>query len=205
MNLKIIYPICIAVTISCQDSPDKKDLNRIGNSTELGTNATKNDSLTNDVQISDSTNQSATNEDSVIISVLALPCSNGYDFATSNFDFVPFVSSELTKYKGISVLPFPFKRLKHTAYYGVYDKRYCRPIIDKVNADYILMTKFSEPHPDAIGNDTVKWGYEIKILNTKTMHQIISIGKKDLKDYKAIERNILENMNTLVNDLRSLK
>ena len=203
MRLKIIYTICIAVAISCQESPDKRDLNRIGNSSD--TNAATTDTSTNDVQISESAIPSATNEDSTRISVLVLPCSNGYDYATYNFDFVPFISSEMAKYKGISVLPFPFKRLMHTAYYGVYDKKYCQPIIDKVNVDYILMSKFSEPHPDAIGNKTIKWGYEIKILHTKTMQQIVSIGKKDLKDYAAIERDISENMKTLVNDMRSLR
>lgn len=139
------------------------------------------------------------------ISILILPCSNGYDYAAAGYDFGPLLTKELNSHDGISVLDFPYKTLQNIPYYGVYDKRYCDGIIKKVKCDFILMSKFAAPTPDVNSGTTLNWGYEIKLLNTKTMKQIISIGADKLTSYKEIENDIQSKMNVLVKDIERLK
>jgi hypothetical protein len=91
------------------------------------------------------------------------------------------------------------------SYQGVYDKKYCAPIIEKVDADYFIMTRFIGPHPDTPNIDSVTWGYETKILNTKTLNQKVSIGESGFKGYKDIENDIKKNINKLVKDISDLK
>jgi hypothetical protein len=35
----------------------------------------------------------------------------------------------------------------------------------------------------------MKWGYELKIVNTKTLKQLNSINAHDLKDYKDVVKH----------------
>ena len=143
--------------------------------------------------------------DSVPYRVLILPISNGYDFATVGYDFVPALSHALTKQKGISMLPFPYKRLMGTAYQGVYDKKYCTAILEKVETDFIVMSRYILPGSPDGNSYPNQWGYEIKILETTTMRQRQSIGKKQLKDHAAIEKDILENLGQLMEDMIRLR
>jgi len=202
--MKIIVAFLNLFLFCCQDSQKNRELDRFYKLPDTSNTELVDSIISQDLSKS-TTNDSLKQNDFSKMSVLLLPCSNGYDFGTSGYDFVPIMSRELEKFEGIVVVPFPYKTLMNTSYYGVYDKRYCKPIIDKVEADYFLMARYSETHPDIYGIDTVKWGYEIRILNTKTMHQMTSIGKKDLKDYNAIENDIITNINSLVKDMRNLK
>lgn len=90
------------------------------------------------------------------------------------------------------------------SYQGVYDKKYCKPILDKINADYFIMTKFVGPSPDTPNHGSISWGYEIKILNTKSWHQMVSIGKSGLKDAVEIEADIKNKIDILIQDIENL-
>jgi hypothetical protein len=137
------------------------------------------------------------------ISILILPCSNGYDYATAGYDFGPLLTKELNRQDGIAVLEFPFKTLQNMPYYGIYDKKHCDEIVKKVKCDFILMSKFAAPTPEVNSKTPFNWGYEIKILNTKTMNQMTSIGADELPSYKEIENDIRSKMNVLVEHLQT--
>ena len=70
------------------------------------------------------------------------------------------------------------------------------PIIEKVDVNYLILTKFIESY-DEINSSKINWGYETKIINTKTMEQINSIGAKKLNKYEQIEEHIKNNIKTL--------
>lgn len=139
------------------------------------------------------------------IKLLVVQCSNGYEFAMHGYDFNPLLEEKLRHIDAVEVIPFPYKKLIGVTYQGVYDKKYCKPILDKVEADYFIMTRFIGPHPDSPDVDSVVWGYETKILNTKSMNQKVSIGKNGLKEYRDIEDDIRKSIDRLVTDIRNLK
>jgi hypothetical protein len=135
--------------------------------------------------------------------VIVLQCSNGY----GHNDFNRTIESEISRKEGFTIVPFPNKKLLGVTFQGVYDKKYCIPIIEKLDVDFIIMTRFlgnikegSEPiHENFI------WGYEIKILNVKNMNQKISIRKDNLEAYQDIIADIERNGTNLLNDIENLK
>ena len=137
------------------------------------------------------------------IKVIVLQCSNGY----GHNDFNRTIESEISKREGFSIIPFPNKKLLGVAFQGVYDKKYCNPIIEKLNVDYIVMTRFLGNLKEGIEitEEDAIWGYEIKILNTKSMNQKISIRKDNLAEYKDILTDIEKNGEKLLNDIENLK
>jgi hypothetical protein len=90
------------------------------------------------------------------------------------------------------------------SYQGVFDKKYCKPIIEKVDVDYLILTRFIESY-DEINSSEINWGYETRIINTKTMEQINSIGAKRLNKYEQIEEHIKNNIKTLKTDIENSK
>jgi hypothetical protein len=53
--------------------------------------------------------------------------------------------------------------------------------------------------------EDVIWGYEIKILNIKSMNQKISISKDNLEEYQDITTDIERKGKNLLNDIENLK
>ncbi len=135
------------------------------------------------------------------IKVLVVQCSNGYEYAIHGVNFNPTIESELNNYKNIRVIPFPFKKLMGVPYQGVYDKKYCQPIIDKVNVDYLILTRFS----DDTDITQKTWGYQVKIVKTKTMDQVNSITAINLKSYDLVEEHIRNNIGILKRDIEKLE
>ena len=135
--------------------------------------------------------------------IIVLQCSNGY----GHNDFNRTIESEISKKDGFTIVPFPNKKLLGVTYQGVYDKKYCIPIIEKLDVDYIIMTRFLGNIEEAVEiiDENFIWGYEIKILNVKSMNQKISIRKDNLKEYQDIITDIERNGKDLLNDIENLK
>ena len=136
--------------------------------------------------------------------VIVVQCANGYEYAMHNYNFNPVVELELDKFENIKVKPFPYKALMGVTYQGVFDKKYCPPIIQKVDVDFLILTRFDRSN-DAFLIDSTRWGYEVKIVNTKTMEQTKSIHAHDLKEYVEIEKHIKDNIGKLKADMERLK
>jgi hypothetical protein len=166
------------------------------------TQSTGNDSTTLPVYEADTVATAKT--DIQKMKLLVVQCSNGYEFAMANYDFNPIIEESLRSKDTVEVIPFPYKKLMGVIYQGVYDRGYCKPILEKVEADYLIMTRFTGPHPDTPNSDSVVWGYETKILNTKTMNQKVSIGKSGFERYSDIEDHMRKNIGQLLTDIRNL-
>ena len=138
------------------------------------------------------------------IKIMVIPCSNDYDFGTNGIELTPYIEEALKQSDSIEVVPFPFKEMKGTGYFGVYDKRYCKPILDKVHADYLIMSEL-RGNPEGRFKSDSSWGYGTKILNTKTMIQVSSIQADHLSKYEDIGKSVQRNINNLVADLEKTK
>ncbi len=198
--MRYITIITVFIFLSCKFNNKEADgTNSTKVVVDTGSEVKRNDSI----QLSDSHGSDTVNKNRNI-KVLVIQCSNGYEYALHDYDFNPVIEGELNKADNIKVIPFPYKKLMGVAYQGVYDKKYCKPILEKVEADYYIMTAFVGTYP-GMYNDSIKWGYETKILNTKTLNQKTSIGKKGFKKYEDIEVDIKKNITVLIKDIQELK
>lgn len=139
------------------------------------------------------------------VSIMVIPCSNGYEYVIHGYDFNPVLERELGLLDDTNIETFPLKKMMGVAYHGVFDKKYCAPIVERVDVDYLIMTRFISNQGIVVSNETPIWGYETKILNTKTMEQMNSIKAKNLSDYTEIETHIKKNVALLRQNLEELK
>lgn len=138
------------------------------------------------------------------LEIIVVQCANGYEYAMHNYDFNPIIEDELNKFENIEVKPFPLKTLMGVAYQGVFDKKYCPPIIEKVNVDFLILTRFDKRYGE-LNSTEMKWGYELRIVNTETMKQINSINAHNLNDYTELEKHIKDNIQILKSDIEKLE
>lgn len=187
---------CSLLTIIACNTTDKKNQNvtEKNNDSELldSSKTAKDVSLLNDSTIIDT------------LEIVVVQCANGYEYAMHNYDFNPVIENELDKFENIKVKPFPYKTLMGVAYQGVFDKKYCPPIIEKVDVDFLILTRFDKRY-DELNSAEMRWGYELKIVNTETLEQIKSINVHDLTDYKEIEKHIKDNIEKLKTDIEKIK
>lgn len=133
------------------------------------------------------------------LKILVVQCSNGYEYSMHSYDFNPTIENHLKKFDDFQVLPFSLKKLQGVNYQGVFDKKYCQPIIDRINADILILTRFDKEYIPT--DPMMKWGYEIKIVDAKTMKQINSIGAHELGSYVELEKHLKGNVQKLKNDI----
>lgn len=149
---------------------------------------------------------SSLNDSAIIdtLEIIVVQCANGYEYAMHNYDFNPVIESELNKFENIKVKPFPYKSLMGVAYQGVFDKKYCPPIIEKVDVDFLVLTRFDKRY-DELNRSETKWGYELRIVNARTLEQINTISAHSLNDYSEIKKHIQSNIEKLKTDIEKLK
>ena len=200
MNNKLKYLFTISflflLTIIGCNSIDKKE----HNATEKKNESDLVDSLKIDIV------RSMLNDSTIIdtLEIIVVQCANGYEYAMHNYDFNPIIENGLNKFENVKVLPFPYKTLMGVPYQGVFDKKYCPPIIEKVNVDYLILTRFDKKYSE-LNSAEMKWGYELRIVNTETLEQVNSINAHNLNDYQGIENHIEDNIEKLKTDIENLK
>lgn len=138
------------------------------------------------------------------LKVIVVQCSNGYTYAQRGYSFNHVIEKELDKFENIHVQPLPLKALMGVSYQGVFDKKYCPPIIEKVDADFLVLTRFASEYLTLNTTET-GWGYELRIVSTRNLEQANSISAHSLKEYKQIEQHIKDNINTLRTEIENLK
>ena len=152
-------------------------------------------------------NDKCLQEDTVSIDTLKLivvQCANGYEYAIHSYNFNPVIERELNRFENIKVKPFPYKTLMGVSYQGVFDKKYCTPIIEKVDVDILVLTRFDNQYYE-VNNSKMKWGYELRIVKTETLEQIHTISASGLDAYSEIEKHIQKNIEKLKKDIETLK
>jgi hypothetical protein len=107
------------------------------------------------------------------ISVLIFP---PYDFIANEGispDTQKYLEEELSKDTSLTVIKFPYKKLMNVPYQNVFDKKYVKPVADKIKTDKIVMTKLDQvTHTGNMNTD--KWNLRIRIYDTNTGKQMNS-------------------------------
>jgi hypothetical protein len=132
------------------------------------------------------------------ISVLVLPAYDEIANAGVSPDTRKILESTLANQRHLLVLPLPFKKLRGVAYQMVFDKKYCRKILEKVDCDIIIMTKIITENERKPGS--WPWSYKIRIYNTKTGIQLNSIQGDNLKA-EEFQDDINRKVHELVSDI----
>jgi hypothetical protein len=107
------------------------------------------------------------------LTVLVLP---PYDMIANEGispDIQKYLEGELVKDPSLTVIKFPYKRLMNVPYQNVFDKKYCKPIIEKIKTDKIVMTKLDQVSRTG-SMSTDKWNLAIRIYDTNNGKQINS-------------------------------
>ncbi|MEM6264188.1 MAG: hypothetical protein AAGI38_16855 [Bacteroidota bacterium] len=199
INKQVFALLFLGILISsCHKVPSEDAASDTNSSKELQENGTV-DSLSTDGNVVNSTPIKVDT-----LSIMVVPCANGYVYETKNYDLDLIIERELKKLDGIYVKPFPYKTLMGVAYQGVFDKRYCLPIIEKVEVDFLILNRFANEF-DEFTLPKKDLGYEVRIVNTRTLEQINSIRADNLKQYELIDAHIVANIHRLKSDIETLK
>ncbi|HEY0652968.1 MAG TPA: hypothetical protein VGD65_07565 [Chryseosolibacter sp.] len=134
------------------------------------------------------------------VKVLILPPYDQIANAGVSPDTRTILESSLSNKAQLSVIPFPFRTLMGVQYQMVYDKKYCEPIIDKVDCDVIIMTHLITDNERKPG--TWPWHYKIRVYNTRTKQQLNSISGNNLKA-EDIASDISSKIDRLIKDIGS--
>jgi hypothetical protein len=131
--------------------------------------------------------------------VLVLPPYDEIANAGISPDTRKIIESTLTDQERLLVIPFPFKKLMGVSYQMVYDKKYCRPILDKVDCDIIIMTQIIIDNERKPG--IWPWSYKIRVYNARTGKQLNSIQGGNLKP-EDVQKDIISKVDKLVKDIQ---
>ena len=139
------------------------------------------------------------------ISVIIVPCYNGYQYGLKMGDLNPSLEKHLASHSSIILESFPLSKMEGSGYQGVFDKKHCNKILENVNVDFLIMTKMVSNYfviltqAQSVENS---WGYETKILNTKTLEQFDGISASNLHSFESIDGNIKEQIEVLVTKMK---
>jgi len=99
------------------------------------------------------------------ISILVLPPYNVADASIAP-NIRKFLEEEIAKDSSMGLIDFPFRDLMNVAYQNVFDKRYCKPLVGKVDADIFIMSKLDQKK-GAGEQDADRWSFAIRIYDVK--------------------------------------
>lgn len=88
-------------------------------------------------------------------------------------DIQKYLEVVLAKDTGSTLIKFSYKQFLNVPYQNVFDKKYCAPILDKVKADVVIMSKIELVERSG-SMDTDEWNLQLKIYNTRPGSQEIS-------------------------------
>jgi hypothetical protein len=137
-------------------------------------------------------------EETAQLTVMVIPCSNGYDYNLKMGDLNPSLERYLDLDNRVKLEPFPLKKMQGTGYFGVFDKKHCDKILEKVDVDFLIMTRMRGMDLISENSNSANWGYDTKILNVKTMNQFDGIASKNLKSFELIDADIKSKSDQLV-------
>lgn len=101
--------------------------------------------------------------------------------------------------ENLKVIPFPLKTLMNVSYQMIYDKKYCKPIIDRVPCDVIIMSRIITKNEHEPG--LWPWAYRVRIYNTKTNRQVESISGSGFHEFSELRKDMVNKIDTLVKNI----
>lgn len=132
------------------------------------------------------------------LTVMVIPCSNGYEYNLRMGDLNPSLEKYLAQDDRISLKPFPLKEMQGTGYFGVYDKKHCDKILERVNVDFLIMTRMIGSDISSANSESGNWGYDTKILDAERMVQFDGISARKLKSFELIDSDLKSKTNELI-------
>jgi hypothetical protein len=134
-----------------------------------------------------------------LLNVIVLPPYDVIAGAGISPDIAKSLESVLKKEAQLDVMKFPYQKLINANYHMVYDKKYCREIIEIVDPDIIVMSRLDLAKKT--GNmDMDRWDFEIKIYDVSSDQQRKSISGQSLRA-DGIDKTIHELRENLVEDI----
>ena len=101
-----------------------------------------------------------------------------------------------------TLINFPYRQLMNVPYQNIYDKKYCKPITDKIKTDIILMTKLNQAtRTGQMASD--KWDFQMKFYNTKTDRQFLSTVSGNGLTSAEIENRIKSHQSDLFSEIKN--
>jgi hypothetical protein len=135
------------------------------------------------------------------LTIIVLP---PYD-EIANAGISPKVSESIEeniKDKDFSIMKFPFKKLMGVPYQNIFDKKFCKPILQKIKADVMIMSKIDQV--SGTGNmETDKWNLRIRIYDVKNNKQKNSSLKGENLNPLELENFIVKNRKTLIKEIKN--
>lgn len=84
-----------------------------------------------------------------------------------------YLESVILMDTSLTLIKFPYKQLINIPYHNIFDKKYCKPIIDVLKADVVLMSKIEQVTSTGDLSKN-KWNFQIRIYKTQANTQINS-------------------------------
>jgi hypothetical protein len=139
-----------------------------------------------------------TNSTDSTVRILVLPPFDEIANAGVSPDIRKIIESALIDQGQLTVISFPFKELMGVPYQMVFDKKYCKPILDKVECDIIIMSQIITDNQRKPG--VWPWSYKIRVYNAQTGKQLNSIQGENLKA-EDIQGDIRDKTDKLIKDV----
>jgi len=137
-----------------------------------------------------------TYQEVVKLSVLVLPPYDEMANEGISPDVQKFLELVISQDTCLTLLKFPLVKLMGVPYQMIFDRKYCKPVIEKVKTDIIVMSKL-----DLVSRTgsmiTCKWDLHLRIYNTNIDNQINSkvsannLTIDELKDFLTSKRDQL--------------
>jgi hypothetical protein len=135
-------------------------------------------------------------------SILVLPPYDEIANAGISPDIQEYLEREISKDSSVTLIKFPLKDLMKVPYQNVYDKKYCKPILDEIDTDVVIMTKLDVNEKKGQMSSDI-WTFSIRIYDVQNDRQINSkIKGKDLSDNKISEL-IKQKIQDLIEEIKN--
>jgi hypothetical protein len=117
-------------------------------------------------------------------------------------DILEYLEKVIGNDTSLNLIKFPLKKLMNTPYQKVFDKKYCMPILEVVEAQIVIMSKL-----DHLVNTskmtTDKWALQIKIYNAAAEIQVDSKIKANGLTAEELEHVLFVNQKELIREIKN--
>ncbi|MGC4099848.1 hypothetical protein [Ferruginibacter sp.] len=106
-----------------------------------------------------------------------------------------WLQNEMAKDSAVTLIKFPYKKLMDVPYQNVFDKKYCKPVLEKIKADIIILSQL-ELVKETGNMQTDLWNVHLKIYQVHTGKQKDVLSLNNLTG-DAIKEQLSTGYNTL--------
>ena len=129
-------------------------------------------------------------------SVLVLPPYDEIHNEGISPDVMKYLENVISNDTSVALIKFPLKKLMNTPYQNVFDKKYCKPILEVVEVQIIIMSKLD--HVASTGKmSTDTWNLRLRMYNSITNVQIDSKIKANGLTSIELQELLLESQKEL--------